>query len=447
MRRRLWLLLALGAVVIAAVLAAAPRFLARGRAGADQGVTITFRFPEELAGPVERLVGAFHQEHPRIRVLPVPVPGDPARRRESLEREMADLNTVETDLFAVELSWLPAWHAAGWARSLEPLGADQLTEAFVDQAAAAVRFSDGTYGLPWVLEPSLLYYRRDLIEGAGLDPPESWGDVVRLSRQFMDSGAVRWGLVWAGTPPEHLARLFVELVWANGGDLVQDGQVAVARTPAREALAFLRDLIHTHRVSPPAALDGSLAGVRRALQDGDPLMVHHPPALWRTAAERQAGAERWGVALWPPGPQGTAAVTSVDGWALVLHPQTPRLEAAWTLARWLVGPGAQQLLARETGRLPALVAPYHEPGAPERQPFLSTMYTLVASSGRPLPAFDDWPAVADAVARHVRQAVTGQRTPEEALERLAQELERLIPPQARRTERDTPIGLQRRTAD
>lgn len=304
MRRRLWLLLALGAVVIAAVLAAAPRFLARGRAGADQGVTITFRFPEELAGPVERLVGAFHQEHPRIRVLPVPVPGDPARRRESLEREMADLNTVETDLFAVELSWLPAWHAAGWARSLEPLGADQLTEAFVDQAAAAVRFSDGTYGLPWVLEPSLLYYRRDLIEGAGLDPPESWGDVVRLSRQFMDSGAVRWGLVWAGTPPEHLARLFVELVWANGGDLVQDGQVAVARTPAREALAFLRDLIHTHRVSPPAALDGSLAGVRRAFQDGDPLMVHHPPALWRTAAERQAGAERWGggpVAARAPG--------------------------------------------------------------------------------------------------------------------------------------------------
>src|SRR5690606_752780 len=114
MRRRLWLLLALGAVVIAAVLAAARRFLARGRAGADQGVTITCRFPEELAGPVERSVGAFHQEHPRIGVLPVPVPGDPARRRESIEREMAHLNTVETVLFAVELSWLRAWHAAGW---------------------------------------------------------------------------------------------------------------------------------------------------------------------------------------------------------------------------------------------------------------------------------------------------------------------------------------------
>lgn len=87
--------------------------------------------------------------------------------------------------------------------------ADQFSEAALIQPLI-----DGKYwGVPMILDPQFFYYRKSLLDAAGIAPPETWDDLVAAAKELTSpeiSGlflgnnldATTWPMIWAagGTP-------------------------------------------------------------------------------------------------------------------------------------------------------------------------------------------------------------------------------------------------------
>lgn len=113
------------------------------------------------------------------------------------------------------------------------------------------------YALPVGVRPQVLYYDAALFRREGVPPPHSawgWDDLVvnaaKLTERRADGAVARWGLA------THSEGLWWAL-WQNEADVVDlDTLRCRLQEPAAiEALQFFRDLIHTHRVSPPLYRD------------------------------------------------------------------------------------------------------------------------------------------------------------------------------------------------
>ncbi|NEQ28568.1 MAG: extracellular solute-binding protein, partial [Microcoleus sp. SIO2G3] len=60
-------------------------------------------------------------------------------------------------------------------------------------------------------------YRKDLLEQAGYEPPETFEELVNISQDLQGKKAARWGYVWQGRQYEGLSAMFVEILDGFGG--------------------------------------------------------------------------------------------------------------------------------------------------------------------------------------------------------------------------------------
>jgi multiple sugar transport system substrate-binding protein len=113
-----------------------------------------------------------------------------------------------------------------------------LTECLADSAAgtagdladyypgilAVNEFDGGVYGLPWIAQPVVTYYNKDLFDAAELDYPTAdwtWDDLMTMGKALTEDtdgdGTVdQWGFTNNGWPPPYI------FVWQAGGELISE---------------------------------------------------------------------------------------------------------------------------------------------------------------------------------------------------------------------------------
>ena len=77
-----------------------------------------------------------------------------------------------------------------------------------------------THALPWYLDAGMLYYRKDLLDAAGIAVPATWSDLVVASQKLLSSGKVADGFNWQDKQEEVLVCDLVEFI---GGSPYLDG--------------------------------------------------------------------------------------------------------------------------------------------------------------------------------------------------------------------------------
>ena len=123
---------------------------------------------------VQRLVPDFEQRHPGIRLHVQQIPWSAAHEK----LLTAYVGEAMPDVFQVGNTWIPEFVALN---AVEPLD-DRMQSS---TAVAAGDYFPGvidtsvigrtTYALPWYVDTRLLFYRSDLLEGAGYSaPPRDW---------------------------------------------------------------------------------------------------------------------------------------------------------------------------------------------------------------------------------------------------------------------------------
>jgi multiple sugar transport system substrate-binding protein len=224
------------------------------------------------------------------------------------------------------------------------------------------------WAIPWLTGARLLFYRRGLLERAGVDEASAFADPEHLHRTVERLAAAGVQVPWTvPTGPTHTTLLNVaSWVWGAGGDFISpDGKRTFFSQP--QARAGMRAYFALGRfLAPPVrALTG--------LQPDDHFLQHPETAItlsgpWLFGAAQAGLPEQLGVAL-PPGP------SFVGGSQLVVWKHSRHPEAALRLAAFLCAPQPQLAYSQAVGLIPTRLEALAEP------PFATHPFWQLATRG------------------------------------------------------------------
>jgi multiple sugar transport system substrate-binding protein len=420
------LLVAKAVVLLASVLALG------GCAGesSDRGpTTLVFKHARILGptDPIPALLRAFEAEHPGVRVKSESLPwaSDEQHQFYAINLEGA---SPGFDVMMLDLIWVAEFARAGWLLDLSPfLAPDEMAPHF-PSAVAAATYDGRLWALPWNMNVGMLYYRTDLLAKHGLQPPETWEELVSQVRriQAAERDPKLDGYLWQGKQYEGLVVNVLEAFWANGTRLLaEDGGLFPEPRQAAEALAFLRGLIDK-RISPEwvTAADEELS--RRAFGEGHAIFLRNwPYALDLFQAPQSRVRGKVGIAPLPRHARSAVTGGSTGGSHLGVSRRSAHPDAAIALVRFLTSARAQRAMMSGAALYPTRQAIYHDPDLVRRHPMLPGIHALMLA-GRPRPVTPYYLVLSTTMQPEFSAVLVGLKPPHQAISDGRQRLEHFL---------------------
>ena len=166
-----------------------------GTAGTTQTLVIaTLNNPDIIR--MQKLAAEFTAQHPDIKLEWVTLEENVLRQRVT-----TDIATKggQFDVLTIGTYEAPIWAERGWLKPLE-FGADYDVDDLLPKIREALSYEGTLYGAPFYGESSMLMYRTDLFEAAGLTMPEqpTWSFVVDAAGKLTDRKANVYGICLRG---------------------------------------------------------------------------------------------------------------------------------------------------------------------------------------------------------------------------------------------------------
>lgn len=392
---------------------------------ASDTVTIVFRHGK-ISGdprPLQDLLHLFEARHPSIRVRSEPLPSSTDQQHQiyAINLEGGDGGI---DVLAMDVIWIAEFARAGWIRPLDDLFGPGQRAEFFPNALEAATYRGTIWAVPWYIDAGVLYYRKDLLKKYGRRPPPTWKELVETVRIVRDGEQEPrlYGFIWQGRQYEGLICNALEFIWGNGGDVLRpDGWTDLTNPATVEAVAFMRDLIHIHAVSPPLVTMADEETSRHLFAGGRALFTRNWPYAW-SLFEQEGSPVRGKVGVSPlPGFGEGPAVSTLGGWHLGIAHDSRHPEAAWRFIEFLTSPEAQKMMARKVGIAPTRTSVYHDPKVVASQPILSTLQPILERA-RPRPVTPFYPMVSQILQSEFSAVLAGLRSPRTALVAAEREL-------------------------
>ncbi|HSB36423.1 MAG TPA: ABC transporter substrate-binding protein [Thermoanaerobaculia bacterium] len=330
------------------------------------------------------------------------------------------------DLVYMDVTWTSKFASAGWLVPLDDLFPDGDLGNLLPSAVAAGRHRGRLYRVPVRTDVGLLYYRRDLLEAAGLAPPRSFTELLAAARA-LQSPPELWGFLWQGSQYEGLVCVFLEVLHGFGGFWVDEKtrEVGLDRPPALAALEFLRRCRSVERISPPGVTSLKEDESRRLFQDGRAVFLRNWPYVFRLAQAPDSPVRgKIGVELMVHAP-GSSGGAALGGWGFGISRFSRRPRLAAEFVRHAVSLGSQRLLCRDTGYAPALAAAYRDPELLAANPLLAEI-RRIHENAVARPAIPQYALASDILQRHLSACLAGLAPPDRALAEASRETRLLL---------------------
>jgi multiple sugar transport system substrate-binding protein len=124
---------------------------------------------------------------------------------------------------------------------------------FLPGTVESMKTPKGYAAVPWQADYRVLWYRKSLLEKAGVDVPTDWASYIAASKALAKIGVYGFG-IGAGAGNSVGSQVLISLMINNGGGLFNKEQKPDAVTDANiAAMDFVRELIAVGAVAPGAA--------------------------------------------------------------------------------------------------------------------------------------------------------------------------------------------------
>jgi len=160
-----------------------------------------------------------------------------------------------TDLIGMGLYWMPEFGKAGWLMPLNDLVSPEIVEQLNPAYVDAFTYNGDMLALgPWWGGIGGLYYRADLLEEAGFEPPQTYGELVEITSAIQGGNPDLSGWTWPALKDQVVVNRWVEFLNGYGGTYFDDsGQCVMNDEKGVKALEFMISMFE-QGITPKEAL-------------------------------------------------------------------------------------------------------------------------------------------------------------------------------------------------
>ncbi|MFJ1566734.1 ABC transporter substrate-binding protein [Streptomyces erythrochromogenes] len=388
-----------------------------GAAASDARGPLTLVTAGDLTDYLAPLLDDWNESRPDERVTLVELPDSADETRAQMISELRS-GRDRFDVLNIDVAWTSEFAAAGW---ISPLERDRFPlDAFLRPVVDTATFDGRLYAVPYVTNAGLLYYRKDILDLAGEQPPRTWSELARQARTIAPQHGLD-GYAGQFLPYEGLTVNVTEAVHSAGGSILRDdgARVTVDSDGARAGLRFLADGVREGWISREA-LGYKEEESRKAFQDGRLLFLRNWPYVYADAsAAGSKVAGRFGAVPLPGADGPGTSVLGGSNLAVSSHARHPA--SAADLISYLTSERVQRRVLTEGSLPPVRAALYEDPELVRAYPYLPTLRESVLSAV-PRPKSPRYDQVSLAVQAVGQDVMALRQTPDEAVARLAREL-------------------------
>jgi sn-glycerol 3-phosphate transport system substrate-binding protein len=396
---------------------------------------LSLYYPVAVGGPVTKIIDGlaadFEKEHPGIRIKPVYAGsyqdtitkvltaakgGDAPHMAVILSTDMYTLIDEGVVVPFDDIARTPEQKA--WMGSFYP--------GFMKNSQTGGK----TWGIPFQRSTVVMYWNKQLFKEAGLDPerpPQNWAELVdygkKLTKKDAAGNVTTWGVQVPSSGFPYW--LFQGFTTQNGAVLMNEAgtQTYYDKPEVVQALQYWVDLSRKHGVHPPGVVEWGTTP--------KDFFERKAAIIWTTTGNltnirKNAGFD-FGVAMLPAGKQRGTPTGGGNFYVFKKATQAER-EAALKFIQWVTSPKRAAEWAIATGYVAV------SPAAWETQ----EMKTYLADFPAPIVARDQLQHAVAELSTHENQrvtkalndglqaALTGTKTPEQAMKDAQREADRIL---------------------
>lgn len=338
------------------------------------------------------------------------------------------------DLMAYQDSWL-----ASLSGYLSPLDA-RLADGAVDLGRypevyrKACQYGGATYGLPVRAHPQLLFYRRDLYEQAGVEPPRTWDQMLTAATAVQAASGVP-GVVMDYVKGSGFQNLWIWLncLWGHGAEVLDaDGRPSFQLPAGVHATQAYVDVLLKHRIANPGSSQFNEYDMVNAMAQGNgaTMMV-----WWWTYSvltgerSRLKPAQVGFVPMLRVGSPQSPTVAIVMPFGIAR--QSRQQDAAWEFLKWVSNPALEKTIVcdkrdpQSADIVATHTATYLDDEVNQVNHGLHRAALASLQGARTVPQLANWPQIATALEAAVSEIVSSGKPVQAALDDAAAQVTRM----------------------
>jgi len=300
---------------------------------------------------LQNLLPDFEARYPNINVNLLILPENEIRAKVTTD---VSTGAGTFDLVTVGMYEVPLWARAGW---IDEVGSTLDADPDYDSADFFQSIRDGLsyegqlYAAPFYGESSMLFYRTDLFEEAGLEMPlhPTWDQVAEFAATLHDPDNEQYGICLRGLPGwgEQGAPLGTVINTFGGRWYDADWNAQITSPETSEAIKFYIDLVKNY---------GEPGAVSSGFTECETLWVQGKTAMWYDATSpadfvfdpnNNPFADRIAVAFAPHQVKENSGW--LWAWAFALESVSQNKDAAYAFMEWATSKDYPVLVHDENG--------------------------------------------------------------------------------------------------
>jgi multiple sugar transport system substrate-binding protein len=331
-----------------------------------------------------------------------------------------------TDLIGMGLYWLPEFGQADWLMPLNDMVSqeviDELNPSYVD----AFTYNDELLALgPWWGGIGGLYYRADLLELYGHEPPETYEELVEIAEAITAEDPELTGWTWPALKDQVLVNRWVEFLNGFGGTYFDEsGQCAMNNEEGVAALEFMISLFE-QGITPEEALTWKEEDSQIRFTSGEAVFHtgRQDMMFWLNDPEQSKVVDQWGFQPMVATPEGRRT-GFFEGWGFSINKYSDNPEAAAKVLEVMFSFPVQKAFNLSQGPVQAHMDVYSDPEVIENNPNMPLIQEVADTALPPIPS-PDFADISSILQEELHTALTGGKSAQGALDDACSQIDAL----------------------
>lgn len=281
---------------------------------------------------------------------------------------------------------------------------------------STAKASDHFYGIAANTNTKILYYNKKMVTNEPKSLDEMWQAALDASKDGVTGFVEAWLGGWN----------LGQYIWSNGGDiLAPDYSTAEGYINGPAAVEVLTKMAELHKAGAfnGPSIDPGAPGDTEGLGTGKYAMTVDGPWKANDLASKYPDMEFGAVQL-PPGKAGSIGVLGGEDFMMFKSSDKAHQDAAWKFVKFMVGKDAQIAMAK-VGQMPVNKEALKDAEVIKAMPLLP-VFAKALETAKSRPVTPKWSDMEGIINTKATEAVLGQKTPQQALDEAAKEIDALI---------------------